>query len=83
MHHSWSLMQLKTRSMELIAFWLQPIYEIIRATVMDNKYVQIDERRCGEQRLLRATLTFSRKAVSKEVEFIDADWRDFDCEDRF
>ena len=31
--------------MELIAFWLQPIDEIIRATVMDNKYVQIDERR--------------------------------------
>jgi transposase len=34
-----------TRWMALIAFWLQPIYEIIRATVMDNKYVQIDERR--------------------------------------
>jgi len=32
------------RWMELIAFWLQPIYEIIRITVMDNKYVQIDER---------------------------------------
>lgn len=32
-----------TRWMALIAFWLQPIYEIIRATVMDNKYVQIDE----------------------------------------
>jgi transposase len=31
------------RWMELIAFWLQPIYEIIRTTVMDNKYVQIDE----------------------------------------
>ena len=31
------------RWMELIAFWLQPIYEIIRATVMDNKYVQVDE----------------------------------------
>ena len=29
--------------MALIAFWLQNIYEIIRATVMENKYVQIDE----------------------------------------
>jgi transposase len=35
------------RWMELIAFWLQPIYEIISTTVMDNKYVQIDERRRG------------------------------------
>jgi transposase len=34
-----------TRWLALIAFWLQPIYEIIRTTVMDNKYVQIDERR--------------------------------------
>ncbi len=33
------------RWMALIAFWLQLIYEIIRTTVMDNKYVQIDERR--------------------------------------
>jgi transposase len=32
-----------SRWMELVAFWLQPIYEIIRTTVMDNKYVQIDE----------------------------------------
>ena len=37
--------------MALIAFWLQPIYEIIRTTVMDNKYVQIDER----SRLVAAT----------------------------
>jgi transposase len=35
------------RWMEPSAFWLRPIYEIIRTAVMDNKYVQIDERRCG------------------------------------
>jgi transposase len=42
-HRVWLPRQTQARWMELVADWLQPIYEAIRTGVMGGGYVQVDE----------------------------------------
>jgi transposase len=35
------------RWMELVAFWLEPVYRHLRGEILQSGYIQVDERSCG------------------------------------